>query len=96
MVIVSRNSINAASGVVLGVPCSTYRGQHIYRSQVILAAPDGGLTVDSVAMGEQVRTLAKSRFVRRRGRLTPRAVTHIERALLIALDLPRPRLIADS
>ncbi|MGH2562403.1 MAG: type II toxin-antitoxin system PemK/MazF family toxin [Thermomicrobiales bacterium] len=89
VVVVSRNAINEASDVLLIVPCTSYRRQRVYRSQVILAAPDGGLTVDSVAMGEQVRTLSKSRIVRRCGLLSSRSVAQIERALMIALGLSR-------
>ena len=70
------------------VPCTTYRaGRRLYPSQVVLRAPDGGLDVDSVALGEQVRALATSRLSRRRGQLSPEALGQLERALLIALDL---------
>ena len=89
VVIVSREAINAASPVILVVPCTTYRaGRRLYPSQVLLHAPDGGLDVDSVALGEQVRALATSRLGRRRGQLSATALTQLDRALLIALDLP--------
>jgi mRNA interferase MazF len=89
VVIVSRGAINAASPGVLAVPCTTYRlGRRLYPSQVLLHAPDGGLTADSVALGEQVRALAKSRLGRQRGMLSAEALAELDRALLIALDLP--------
>lgn len=89
VVIVSRDAINAASPVVIAVPCTTYRpGRRVYPSQVVLHAPDGGLDVDSVALGEQMRALAKSRLTLRRGALSAQAMIQLERALLIALDLP--------
>ena len=89
VVIVSRDAINAASPVVVAVPCTTYRvGRRVYPSQVLLHAPDGGFDVDSVALGEQVRALAKNRLGRRRGTLSPDALAQLNRALLIALDLP--------
>ena len=89
VVIVSREAINAASPVILVVPCTTYRvGRRLYPSQVLLHAPDGGLDVDSVALGEQVRALATSRLGRRRGQLSAPVLTQLDRALLIALDLP--------
>jgi mRNA interferase MazF len=88
-VIVSRDAINIASPVVIVVPCTTHRpGRRLYPSQVLLQAHDGGLDVDSVALGEQVHALAKSRLGRRRGVLSPQALGQLERALLIALDLP--------
>ena len=89
VIIVSRDAINAASPVIIVVPCTTYRpGRPLYPSQVLLRAPEGGLAVDSVGLGEQVRALASSRLGRRRGQLSPQALTQLDRALLIALDLP--------
>jgi mRNA interferase MazF len=88
-VIVSRDAINLNSNVIVGVPCTTYRpGRRIYPSQVLLKAGEGGLVVDSVALGEQVRALAKTRLARRRGVLSPQVMTQIDQALLITLDLP--------
>ena len=89
VVVVSRDAINATSRVILVVPCTTYRQERrIYPSQVLLRASDGGLTSDSVALGEQVRALAKTRLLSRRGALSVQALAQVERALLIALDLP--------
>ena len=89
VVIVSRDAINNASPAILVVPCTTYRaGRRLYPSQVLLRAPDGGLDVDSVALGEQVRAPATSRLGRRRGPLSASALAQLDRALLIALDLP--------
>ncbi len=88
VVIVSRNAINANSRIVLAVPCTTYHGQRIYPSQTVLHAPDGGLVVDSVAMGEQVRVLGHGRLLRRLGMLDATAIADIDQALLIVFDLP--------
>ena len=88
IIIVSRDAINLNSSLVVGVPCTTYRpGRRIYPSQVLLHAGDGGLDVDSVALGEQVRALAKTRLARRRGVLTQQAMKQIDQALLTMLDL---------
>jgi mRNA interferase MazF len=89
VVIVSRDAINAASSVVLVVPCTTYRPRKkIYQSQVLIYAPDGGLDEDSVAMAEQARAVAKTRFLRMRGKLSSACLQQLELALLIAFDLP--------
>lgn len=88
VIIVSRDALNKASPVVLAVPCTTYRhGRRIYPSQVLLRPPDGGLDNESVALGDQVRALAKSRFGRRRGSLAAHSMRLLERALLITLDI---------
>ena len=89
VVIVSRDTINAGGTMVIIAPCTTYRrGRRIYPSQTLVQAPDGGLVVDSVVKGEQVRALARHRLGRRRGVLSPEVLARIDRALLIALDLP--------
>jgi mRNA interferase MazF len=88
VVIVSRDAINEASPVVLAVPCTRLRrGRRVYPSQVVLRAPEGGLEADSLALCEQVRALAKSRLGRRRGGLSQAAMSAVDRALLISLDL---------
>jgi mRNA interferase MazF len=88
VIIVTRDAINYNSPVVLAVPCTKYIGQRVYPSQVLLRAPDGGLDVDSVAMVEQVRSIDKRWLGRLRGTLSQQAMTGLERALRIALDLP--------
>ena len=88
VVIVSRNAINNASPVVLAVPCTRFNpDRRVYPSQVVLRAPEGGLDADSVALCEQVRALAKGRLGRRRGELSGAAMSAVDHALLIALDL---------
>ena len=88
VIIVSRNAINEASPVVLSVPCTGYRQQRIYPSQVFLRAAEGGLDLDSVAMAEQVRAIDKRRLGRLRGTLSEAVSQRLDWALSIALDLP--------
>ncbi|NEQ66886.1 MAG: type II toxin-antitoxin system PemK/MazF family toxin [Symploca sp. SIO2D2] len=90
VIIVSRNAISAASSVVLAVPCTTYRqGRRIYPSQVLIKAPEGGLTRDSIALAEQVRVLSKERILQHRGKLSEETLRKLDRALAIALDLEK-------
>ena len=89
VVIVSRDSLNTVRSTVVAIPCTTYRtGRRLYASHVLVHAPEGGLTADSVVLCEQIRILAKTRLGRRRGVLSARTLANIERALLISLDLP--------
>jgi mRNA interferase MazF len=88
VIIVSREVINASSPLVIIVPCTTYRdGRRIYPSQIVIQAPNGGLERDTIALGEQLRTLSKTRLLRRRGILSSETMTQLNQALLIALDL---------
>ncbi|MFQ6030216.1 MAG: type II toxin-antitoxin system PemK/MazF family toxin [Dehalococcoidia bacterium] len=88
VVIVSRDAINNYSPVVLAVPCTTYRGQPVFPSQFFLPARDGGLDFDSVVMAEQVRAINKERLTDLRGMISVDGLQQLDRALLIALDLP--------
>lgn len=89
VIIVSRDAINACSPVVLAVPCTTYQSdKRVYPTQVLIKASDGGLTSDSIAMADQVRVLSKTRLLKLRGTLSNEAMTQLNKALLIALDLP--------
>lgn len=90
-VIVSRDSFNDASPVVVVVPCTTHRGRRIYPSQTLLRAGQGGLAVDSLVQAEQVRVVAKSRLLRHRGSLSPRAMLAVSTSLALILDLGQPR-----
>lgn len=90
-VVVSRDSFNAASPVVVVVPCTTHRGRQLYPSQTLLRAGQGGLAADSVVQAEQVRVIAKSRLLRHRGSLSPRAMLAVSTCLALILDLGQPR-----
>jgi mRNA interferase MazF len=88
VIVVSRDAINTNLSIVVVVPCTTSRPTtRLHPSRVLLRARDGGLSVDSVALCEQVRTIAKVRLLRQRGTISPGALVQIDRALRITLDL---------
>jgi mRNA interferase MazF len=88
VIIMSRDSINQNSPVVVIVPV-TDRGhkRRLYPSHVVLSAGDGGLTKESVALGEQVRAINTTRFAGYMGHLSSNRMTQIASALKIVLDL---------
>lgn len=91
VIIMSRDAINRNSQAVVVVPCTTYRpNRRTFPSQAHLAAPEGGLNRDSLALGEQVRALSVTRLLTRLGALTPAALSRVERALLVTLDVRAP------
>ncbi len=88
VIIVSRNAINRYSPVIVVVPVTKAANvKRDYPSNVRLAQGDGGLTVDSVALGGQVRAVAKSRLLHYLGHLSMEAMRQVNEALLITLDL---------
>ncbi len=87
--VVSRDALNQASPVI--VVCPLTDASHVsrlYPSDVRVAAPQGGLTRDSVVLTSQVRAVAKTRLLRRLGNLPPDTMRQVEQALKMTLDLP--------
>ena len=88
VVVVSRDSINANSPVVVIVPVTDAANvKRLYPSHAHLAKGAGGLRMDSVAKAEQIRAIQISRFVGYYGRLDRAALTRVEEAIKITLAL---------
>jgi mRNA interferase MazF len=88
VVVVSRDSINANSPVVVIVPVTDASNvKRAYPSRAFLPKGSGGLKADSVAKAEQVRAIQISRFVGYYGRLDKEAVARIEEGIKITLAL---------
>jgi mRNA interferase MazF len=90
-VIVSNDRANATArrlgrGVVTVVPVTSSVAR-VFPFQVLLPAGQGGLRVDSKAQAEQVRTIAVERIGPVLGRLPAPAMTAIDEALRLHLDL---------
>jgi len=89
VVVVSRDAINRFSPIVIVVPATDLGNKKkILPSHVKVAAGSGGLTLDSVILCEQVRSIAKTRLTTHMGRLDKAIMTSIDAALKITLDLP--------
>ena len=90
-VIVSNNAANRTAernnrGVVTVVPV-TSNTTRVYPFQILLAAGEGGLTVESKAQAEQVRSVDYVRLRRRVGALAPPVMRRLDEALRIHLGL---------
>ncbi|HEX5085548.1 MAG TPA: type II toxin-antitoxin system PemK/MazF family toxin [Blastocatellia bacterium] len=62
-------------------------GEKLYPTEVFLKAPEGGLTIDSVALLNQIRSIDKGRLVKRLGVIKTQTMQKIEDALRISLEL---------
>jgi len=90
-VVVSNDGANTTAsrlgrGVVTVVPI-TSNTDHIYPFQVLLPAEETGLTIDSKAQAEQVRSVAVERIGDVVGSLTFELAAQLDEALRIHLDL---------
>lgn len=88
VVVVSNDSFNAVMPVVTIVPLTSFTaGRRIYPSEVFLERGQAGLRADSVAMCQQVRTIAVSRLGKRMGFLDPNTLESISGGLRVHLAL---------
>jgi len=88
VVVVTRDSINANSPVVVVVPVTDASNvKRTYPSHAFLPQGSGGLKTDSVAKTEQLRAIQVSRFVSYYGRLDRNAISGIDEAIKITLAL---------
>jgi mRNA interferase MazF len=86
-IVLSRDAVNSSSPVIIVVPLTTYRGQMLYPSDVLIRAPEGGLTQDSVALGLHIRAIERRRLGQRLGRISRVTLGQIEQAILQVLDI---------
>ena len=88
VVIVSRDAINRSSPVVIIVPFTDAANKtKVYPSHVRFKAGTAGLTMDSIAICEQIRAISKTRLTQRLGSLSRADMAAIEAAIKITLDL---------
>lgn len=88
VVIISRDAINKNSSVIIVAPLTKSANvKRNYPNNVMIAKGEGGLTVESILLGGQIRAISKSRLLRQRGTLPKETMRQIDRALRITLDL---------
>ena len=88
VVILSNDAINATSPVVTIAPLTSASNvPRLYRTDVFVAASEAGLSVDSVILLSQIRTIAKTRITKELGILSANTLSLIEDAARFALDL---------
>ena len=79
-VVVQNDLANRSSPTLTIVPISSST-ERAFPFQVRIPAGEGGLTRDSKALCEQIRTVARERLVRRIGQLPPERMKQIREAL---------------
>lgn len=62
-------------------------GGRLYPTEVLIRAPEAGLSVDSIVLLNQIRSIDRKRLVRRLGTVDPLTMTRVDRALRLSLGL---------
>ncbi|HEY1256018.1 MAG TPA: type II toxin-antitoxin system PemK/MazF family toxin [Terracidiphilus sp.] len=88
VVVMSRDSINANSPVVVVVPVTDAANvKRLYPSHAELPKGSGGLKMNSIAKAEQIRAIQVSRLTGYYGRLDKEIMNRLEEAVRITLAL---------
>ena len=86
-VVVQNDPANWRSPITIVAAVTSQFEEPLYPTEVLVQAPEGGLTTDSVVLLNQVRSVDRGRLVRRLGALTTETMKEIDRALLLSLGL---------
>lgn len=78
---------NRHSSVTIVAAITSKTDEKLYPTEVPIPAPEGGLTADSVILLNQIRTIDKTRLVRRLGRVSGRTMARADQALAVSLGL---------
>jgi len=86
-IIVSNDSANKRYYQVTVLPLTSQRLDTVEPFQVFVSKEDAGLSKDSKALAEQIRTISKKRLGARVGHLGDDVMQNIDKAMKIHLDL---------
>jgi mRNA interferase MazF len=87
VVIVQTDRANPRSPHPIILPFTTRIRQRVLPSHVLIPAGEGGLTQDSVALGEQIRVIDNDRLIRQLGALSSARMREVDDALRAILEL---------
>jgi mRNA interferase MazF len=91
--IVQNDIANRHSPITIVAAITSHFAEPLYPTEVLVTPPEGGLTIPSVVLLNQVRSVDKRRLIRRLGTLRPETLDHVNRALQISFGMVelRPR-----
>jgi mRNA interferase MazF len=87
VLIVQTDRANPHSPHTIIVPFTSRIRQRLLPSHVVVPAGEGGLTQDSVALGEQIRVIDHGRLQSKLGELPATRMQEVDDALRTILDL---------
>lgn len=85
--ILQNDIANRHSPITIVAAMTSQFEEPLYPTEVLVRAPEGGLTVNSVVLLNQVRSVDKQRLIRRLGILAPATMAYVTRALQISFGI---------
>lgn len=89
-VIISADNLNQILDDVMVVPCTSKTSRSLTMTQYLITGNEialAGIRVESVVRCESIFTLNKSMITRKLGSLSTEAINHVNRCLMVALEL---------
>ena len=87
VVILQNNVGNRHSPTVIAAAITSRKGKHKLPTHVNLDAPVPGLYRDSIILLEQLRTIDKNRVLGYLGKIPPKEMLNVDKALMLSLAL---------
>ena len=88
VVVVSNDLNNEHGGTITILPLTSQRLKKVYPFELLLSKGDANLPKKSKIKADQIRTLDKSRLIKRFGKLSEKQINLIGKAIKIHLALP--------
>jgi mRNA interferase MazF len=86
-IILQNDIANRHSPITIVAAVTSQFEEPLYPTEVLIKTPEGGLSVDSVALLNQIRSIDKRRLVKRLGIMKPETMALVERAIQISLGM---------
>ncbi|WP_315788809.1 type II toxin-antitoxin system PemK/MazF family toxin [Fischerella sp. JS2] len=86
--LVLQNDIaNEYSPITIVAAITSQFDETLYPTEVLIKPPEGGITINSVVLLNQIRSIDKQRLVRRLGELNQETMEQVNQAIQISLGL---------
>jgi mRNA interferase MazF len=85
--VIQNDIANRYSPITIVAAISSQFDESLYPTEIFIQPPEGGLSIPSVVLLNQIRSIDKRRLVRRLGVLAPTTMERVNRAILISLGV---------
>lgn len=85
--VIQNDVANRYSPITIVAAITSRFEQDLYPTEALIKAPEGGLSVDSVVLLNQIRSIDRTRLVKRLGRLSPHTMEAVDRGVEISLGM---------
>ncbi|KZL51031.1 MULTISPECIES: type II toxin-antitoxin system PemK/MazF family toxin [Cyanophyceae] len=85
--VLQNNIANEHSPITIVAAITSQFDHPLYPTEVLVQPPEGGLTIDSVVLLNQIRSIDKQRLVKCLGKLTDETTALVNQAIQISLGL---------